>query len=78
MTVAFSRMSRNGQVVVPADVRRSAGVSAGAKFLVFDRGGSIVLQPIDERALSAPKRGPKKDKAGSKSKSQMLLSQKWK
>jgi AbrB family looped-hinge helix DNA binding protein len=52
MEVALTKMSQNGQIVIPAEVRRDAGIKAHDKFLVFNRGGNILLKPIDTSALS--------------------------
>ena len=44
-------MSENGQVVIPAEVRRDAGIKPSTKFLVFNEGGNILLKVIDPQAL---------------------------
>ncbi|MGH8103274.1 MAG: AbrB/MazE/SpoVT family DNA-binding domain-containing protein [bacterium] len=36
-----------GQVVIPARLRRKFGIKKGAKFLVEERDGAIVLTPIN-------------------------------
>jgi AbrB family looped-hinge helix DNA binding protein len=52
MEVALTKMSVNGQVVIPAEVRRDAGVKPHSKFLVFNKGGNILLKPVDTKELS--------------------------
>ena len=51
MEVAITKMSENGQVVIPAEVRRDAGIKPSTKFLVFNEGGNILLKVIDPQAL---------------------------
>ena len=52
MEVAITKMSLNGQVVIPAEVRRDANLKPHSKFLVFNRGGNILLKPLDTTELS--------------------------
>ncbi|MCD6495660.1 MAG: AbrB/MazE/SpoVT family DNA-binding domain-containing protein [Candidatus Aenigmarchaeota archaeon] len=51
MEVSITRMSQNGQVVIPAEVRRDANIKPRAKFLVFNENGDILLKPIKEDML---------------------------
>ena len=51
MDVAITRMSRNGQVVIPAEMRRVSDIKPGAKFLVLCEKGNILLKPIREGML---------------------------
>jgi len=52
MEVALTKISQNGQIVIPADVRRDAGVKPYDKFLVFNKGGNILLKPVNTKILS--------------------------
>ena len=44
-------MSENGQVVIPAEVRKDAGLKPSTKFIVFNEGGNILLKAIRKEAL---------------------------
>ena len=52
MEVAITKMSENGQVVIPAEVRKDAGISPSTKFLVFNEGGNILLKMIRKETLA--------------------------
>ena len=52
MEVALTKISQNGQIVIPAEVRRDARIKPYDKFLVFNKGGNILLKPIDTRFMS--------------------------
>jgi len=51
MTIAITKMSPNGQVVIPADVRADAKLKPAVKFLVFNDGSDILLKHISEKEL---------------------------
>ena len=51
MEVAITKMSENGQVVIPAEVRKDAGIKPSTKFLVFNEGGNILLKTIKKESL---------------------------
>ncbi|MFH0978911.1 MAG: AbrB/MazE/SpoVT family DNA-binding domain-containing protein [Candidatus Woesearchaeota archaeon] len=51
MEVAITKMSENGQVVIPAEVRKDAGIKPSTKFLVFNEDGNIMLKQIRKEAL---------------------------
>ena len=51
MEVSITKMSRNGQVVIPAEIRRDAGLKSKTKFLVFNEDGNIMLKIINEDML---------------------------
>lgn len=46
MSVALTRISPNGQVVIPADVRKAARISSHDQFIVFERDGTILLKKV--------------------------------
>jgi AbrB family looped-hinge helix DNA binding protein len=52
MEVAITRMSQNGQVVIPAEIRKDAGISPSTKFIVFNQGGNIMLKQLKKESLS--------------------------
>ena len=52
MEVAITKMSENGQVVIPVEVRRDAGIKPSTKFLVFNEGGNILLKVIRKETLA--------------------------
>lgn len=47
MEVSITKLSPNGQVVIPSDIRREAGLKTSTKFLVFNQGGNILLKQIN-------------------------------
>lgn len=52
MEVAITKLSKNGQVVIPAEIRKDAGIRPSTKFLVFNEGGNILLKMIRKEALA--------------------------
>jgi len=51
MDLAITKMSPNGQVVIPSNIRESSGISPATKFLVFSKGMDILLKRVDEKSL---------------------------
>ena len=51
MEVAITKMSANGQVVIPYDIRMKCNVAPATKFIVFNKGGDILLKQIKEEDL---------------------------
>jgi AbrB family looped-hinge helix DNA binding protein len=51
MEVSMTKISENGQVVIPSEVRLDAGIKASTKFLVFNKGGDIILKQIKMESL---------------------------
>jgi len=51
MEVAITKMSPNGQIVIPSEIRKDAGLKPSAKFLVFNEGGNILLKQIMKEKL---------------------------
>ncbi len=51
MEVAITKISQNGQVVIPSDVRRDAGIKPSTKFMVFNEDGNIMLKQINKESL---------------------------
>jgi len=44
-------VSRKGQVVIPAELRRKYGIDKGSRFEVHDKGGRIELEPITRNPI---------------------------
>lgn len=61
-TVATTKLSSKGQVVIPEDVRDALGLEPGAQFVVMGDGDVVILKRIETparsefRALSAKAR----------------------
>ncbi len=51
MEVAITKISRNGQVVIPSEIRKDAGIKPSTKFIVFNEDGNILLKQIKKEAL---------------------------
>ena len=51
MEVAITKMSENGQIVIPSEIRKDAGIKPATKFIVFNEGGNIMLKQISKEAL---------------------------
>ena len=45
-TLATTRMSSKGQVVIPEDVRGRLGLEAGVQFVVVGKGDVVILKTI--------------------------------
>ena len=52
MEIALTKLSPNGQVVLPAEIRREAGLKPSTKFIVFNENGNILLKQIRPETLS--------------------------
>lgn len=52
MEVAMTRMSQNGQVVIPSEIRKDAKIKPSTQFIVFNQGGDILLKQIKKETLS--------------------------
>ena len=52
MEVSITKISQNGQVVIPSEVRRDAGIKPSTKFIVFNQGGNILLKQLKKESLS--------------------------
>ena len=52
MEVSITTLSQNGQVVIPAEIRRDAGIKPSTRFLVFNQGGNILLKVIRKESLA--------------------------
>lgn len=52
MEVALTKMSENGQVVIPSEIRKDAGLKPSTQFLIFNEGGYILLKQINKETLA--------------------------
>jgi AbrB family looped-hinge helix DNA binding protein len=52
MEVSITKMSQNGQVVIPSEIRKDAGLEPSTKFIVFNEGGNILLKQIKKETLT--------------------------
>ena len=44
--VGMTRVSSQGQVIIPWDIRQAMNIKAGSKLIVLSTEDSIILQPI--------------------------------
>ena len=51
MEISLTKLSPNGQVVIPSEIRREAQLKPSTKFLVFNQGGNILLKQIRTETL---------------------------
>ncbi len=51
MEISLTKLSPNGQVVIPSEIRKEAGLTPATKFLVFNEGGNILLKQIRIESL---------------------------
>ncbi len=51
MEVALTKISKNGQVVIPSEVRKDAGLKPSTQFMVFNEDGNILLKQIKKESL---------------------------
>lgn len=51
MEISLTKLSPNGQVVIPSEIRKEAGLAPSTKFLVFNEGGNILLKQIRTETL---------------------------
>ncbi len=48
MAINITKMSPNGQIVIPAEVRKAANIKPATQFIVVTKGNDLVLRPITE------------------------------
>lgn len=51
MEVSITTISRNGQIVIPFDIRKALGLEPSEKFLVVSEGDTIVLKRLKKERL---------------------------
>ena len=52
MEIAITKMSQNGQVVIPSEIRKDADIKPSTKFIVFNEGGNILLKQLRKETLT--------------------------
>ncbi|MBU2638786.1 MAG: AbrB/MazE/SpoVT family DNA-binding domain-containing protein [Nanoarchaeota archaeon] len=52
MGIAITKMSKNGQVVIPAEVREDAKLAPAEKFIVINKEGIIILKSMSRTATA--------------------------
>jgi len=53
MEVSITKMSRNGQIVIPAEIRNDAKIGPSTQFFVYNDEGNIYLRQIRKDKLKA-------------------------
>jgi AbrB family looped-hinge helix DNA binding protein len=51
MTINLTKMSANGQVVIPSEIRKLAKLKPSAQFLVTNSGNDIVLKHVTKEEV---------------------------
>ena len=51
MEVSITKMSQNGQVVIPSEIRKEARLKPQTKFIVLNDGEDILLKKVTEKIL---------------------------
>ncbi len=51
MEIDITKMSANGQIVIPSEIRKKAGLKPSTKFLIINEGGNILLKQLNEESL---------------------------
>ena len=51
MEVSITTISRNGQIVIPYDIRKALGIEPSEKFLVVSEGDTIMLKRLKKERL---------------------------
>jgi AbrB family looped-hinge helix DNA binding protein len=51
VTIATTRMSSKGQVVIPEEIREKLGLEVGTQFAVLGARGMVVLRPLTPPSL---------------------------
>jgi AbrB family looped-hinge helix DNA binding protein len=52
MEIAITKMSPNGQIVIPSNIRKEAGIGSSSKFIIVNEGKNILLKHLNEEALN--------------------------
>ncbi|MCP4473058.1 MAG: AbrB/MazE/SpoVT family DNA-binding domain-containing protein [Gammaproteobacteria bacterium] len=67
MSIATTKMSSRGQVVIPEDIRGQLGLEPGTQFVVLGQGDSVILKVIQpppqkdiDKMLAATRRAARK------------------
>ena len=46
-SIATTKLSSKGQIVIPEDIRKELGLEAGAQFVVMGEGDVVILKKIE-------------------------------
>jgi AbrB family looped-hinge helix DNA binding protein len=52
MEIAITKISPNGQIVIPSNIRKEAGIGSSSKFIIVNEGKNILLKHLNEEALN--------------------------
>jgi AbrB family looped-hinge helix DNA binding protein len=52
MEVAMTKISKNGQIVIPLEIRKEADIKPSTKFMVVSKGKNILLKRVTEDSFS--------------------------
>ncbi|MFC2162892.1 AbrB/MazE/SpoVT family DNA-binding domain-containing protein [Candidatus Altiarchaeota archaeon] len=47
MNIELTKVSLKGQVVIPQKIRASLEILPGTRFVVFEKGGNVVLKKLE-------------------------------
>lgn len=51
MSIEITKMSQNGQIVIPSEIRKSADLKPSTQFLVINQNGNILLKKVKEEEI---------------------------
>ncbi len=51
MSIAITKMAKNGQIVIPSEIRKDAKIKNDSKFLVYYDGDIISLKKADKEFI---------------------------
>lgn len=51
MEISITKISPNGQIVIPAEIRKDAKIKTSTKFLIFNQGGNIMLKQLNKEKM---------------------------
>ena len=51
MTINLTKMSPNGQIVIPAEIRKLAKIKPAAQFIVINKGRDLLLKLVTEEEI---------------------------
>lgn len=51
MGLNLTKMSKNGQVVIPLEIRKQAKIKPATKLLVVNRGETVILRKVTEEEI---------------------------
>jgi AbrB family looped-hinge helix DNA binding protein len=47
MEISVTKLSRNGQIVIPSEIRNAAKLKPSTKFIVLTKDGDIILKKLN-------------------------------